>query len=160
QLTQDEQEIAKHEVHRVLVGARPRRGDTDDPENWPRYDLIWPHLGPSQAHDCDEEETRQLLIDRVRFLWLRGGFDPALEFGRRIEERWWQQLGHDDRQTLYLRFQLANALRSMGRYNDALAEDSEVLERQRRVLSDDHPHTLLTAGGLAGDLRGLGEFHR
>jgi NB-ARC domain len=44
--TKDEQSIAFHEVHRILVGARPRQGDTDDPENWERYDLIWPHLGP------------------------------------------------------------------------------------------------------------------
>ena len=45
-----------HEVHTILAGARPRQGDTDDPENWARYDLIWPHLGPSEAWNCDEEE--------------------------------------------------------------------------------------------------------
>ena len=42
------------------------------------YDRIWPHLGPSRAADCDEEETRQLLIDRVRYLWKRGEYDAAL----------------------------------------------------------------------------------
>ena len=72
-----------HEVHKVLVGARPRQGDTDDPENWARYDLIWPHLGPSEVWNCDDEETRQLLIDRVRYLWKRGDFEEALEVGAR-----------------------------------------------------------------------------
>jgi MinD-like ATPase involved in chromosome partitioning or flagellar assembly len=158
QLTEQQQDDAFHEVHRILVGARPRQGDTDDPENWPRYDLIWPHLGPSEADECDEEETRQLLIDRVRYLWKRGEFDSALTFGHRLEEGWRIRLGSDDRQTLHLRFQLANVLRSQGRYAEARVVDSEVYDKQQAVLSDQHPHTLQTAGGLAGDLRGLGEF--
>jgi hypothetical protein len=75
-------EDAMHEVHRILVGARPRQGDIDDPENWARYDLIWPHLGPSEAYRCDTPDTRHLLIDRVRYLWKRGEFKAALEVGR------------------------------------------------------------------------------
>lgn len=156
--TKDEKDDAFHEVHRVLVGARPRQGDTDDPENWVRYDLIWPHLGPSEADECDEEETRQLLIDRVRYLWKRGQYDSALDFGSNLEEGWRVRLGADDRQTLHLRFQLANVLRSLGRFDEARRVDSEVFAKQREVLSDHHPHTLKTAGGLAADLRGLGEF--
>ncbi len=149
-----------HEVHRVLVGARPRQGDTDDPANWDRYDWIWPHLGPSQAADCNEEETRQLLIDRVRYLWKRGEYDSALSFGHRLEEQWRERLGEDDRQTLYLRFHVANVLRSQGRYAEALREDRDIHRKQMEVLTDYHPHTLQTAGSIAGDLRGLGEFRQ
>jgi MinD-like ATPase involved in chromosome partitioning or flagellar assembly/tetratricopeptide (TPR) repeat protein len=155
--TQEEQYAAFHQVHRVLAGARPRHGDTGDPENWQRYDLIWPHLGPSEADECDAEETRQLLIDRVRYLWIRSQFESALEFGSALEEGWRARFGND-RQTLYLRSQLANVLRSQGRYAEALSVDSEVFTEQREVLTDRHPHTLQTAGGLAADLRGLGEF--
>jgi hypothetical protein len=153
-----QREAAMHEVHHILNGARPRQGDTDDPENWPRYDWIWPHLGPSRAAECTEDETRQLLIDRVRYLWKRGEFTEALEFGNRLESTWNEQLGEDDRQTLYLRFQLANVLRSQGRYADARDSDTDILERQRRVLPANHPHILQTSGSLAADLRGLGEF--
>ena len=155
----EEREEAMHEVHRVLVGARPRQGDTDDPENWGRYDWIWPHLGPSEAYDCDYEDTRQLLIDRVRYLWKRGEYESALQFGQRLQDLWLERLGPDDRQTLYLRFHLANVLRSQGRYTEARVQDTEVFAKQRAALTDSHPHTLQTAGGLAGDLRGLGEFH-
>jgi hypothetical protein len=156
--TEKERNDAMHEVHRVLVGARPRQGDTDDPENWPRYDLLWPHLGPSRAEECDEEETRQLLIDRVRYLWKRGEFSEALGFGGRLADRWRGQLGEDDRQTLYLRFHLANVLRSQGRYAEARDEDADILRRQEATLEEGHPHILQTIGGLAGDLRGLGQF--
>jgi tetratricopeptide (TPR) repeat protein len=158
--TQAERESAMHEVHRILVGARPRQGDTDDPGNWGRYDWIWPHLGPSEAARCDAEDTRQLLIDRVRYLWKRGEYEAALQFGHRLAEQWRERLGPDDRQTLYLRFHVANVLRSQGRYAEALAEDTDILARQQAVLSEYHPHTLQTAGSMAGDLRGLGEFRR
>jgi Mrp family chromosome partitioning ATPase len=153
-----QRDAAMHEVHHILVGARPRQGDTDDPGNWPRYGWIWPHLGVSKAAECTEDETRQLLIDRVRYLWKRGEFQEALEFGSRLESLWNEQLGTDDRQTLYLRFQLANVVRSQGHYAEARDSDTDILERQIRVLPVNHPHILSTAGSLAADLRGLGEF--
>jgi MinD-like ATPase involved in chromosome partitioning or flagellar assembly/uncharacterized protein (DUF2267 family) len=160
QMTPAEQETACHQVHQVLVGARPRRGDTDDPENWERYELIWPHLQPSRAEECDEEQTRQLLIDWVRYLWKHGDFERCLSLAARLESLWDQQLGPDHPQTLYLRFHVANVLRSQGRFAEARDLDTHVLERQREVLEPDHPHILMTAGGLAGDLRALGEFQQ
>jgi hypothetical protein len=35
--------------------------------------------------------------------------------------------------------------------------DQDTLDRQRRVLGPDHPHTLRSANSLAADLRALGE---
>jgi Tetratricopeptide repeat/TIR domain/NB-ARC domain len=151
-------EDAMHEVHQVLVGARPRQGNTDDPENWGRYDLIWPHLGPSEAYRCGSPDTRQLLIDMVRYLWKRGEFKAALEVGERLEEQWTGTIGPQDRQTLYLRFHIANVLRSQGRFQAAHDLDTDVFSAQREVLGDDDPNTLQTAGSLGGDLRALGCF--
>ena len=151
-------EDVMHEVHRVLVGARPRQGDIDDPENWTRYDLIWPHLAPSEAYRCDSPDTRQLLIERVRYLWKRGEFKAALELGERLEEQWTATAGPHDRQTLYLRFHIANVLRSQGRFQAAYDLDTEVFRAQGEVLGEDHPNTLQTAGSLGGDLRSLGRF--
>jgi CO dehydrogenase nickel-insertion accessory protein CooC1 len=160
QMTEDEQVKACHEVHEILVGARPRRGDTDDPENWSRYNLIWPHLMPSRADECGEERTRQLLIDWVRYLWKVGEFDACLTLANRLENLWNQQLGPDHPQTLHLRFNVANVLRSQGRFSEARDLDAYVLEHQREVLPPDHPHILITAAGLAADLRALGEFRQ
>lgn len=160
QMTADEQEAACHQIHEILVGARPRRGETDDPGNWERYDIIWPHLEPSRAAECTQENTRQLLIDHVRFLWKRGEYHAGLELARALETRWEQQLGPDHRQTLYLRFHIANLLRSRGLFREARELDTHVLAKQREVLPPDHPHTLMTAGSLAADLRALGEFQQ
>jgi tetratricopeptide (TPR) repeat protein len=158
--TEDEVIAATHEVHLVLAAARPKKGEVDDPENWTDYDQIWPHLGPSRAAECEQDETRQLLIERVRYLWQRGQLDVALEFGSQIAASWAHEYHPDDMQALYLRFQIANVLRSQGRYAEALAEDTAVHARQREVLGDVHLHTLFTAGSIAGDLRGLGEFQQ
>ncbi|ACU69461.1 putative ATP/GTP-binding protein [Catenulispora acidiphila DSM 44928] len=157
-----------HEVHRILAGARPQFGDTDNPENWPRYQIIWPHLSPSRAIDCEEEPVRQLLIDRVRFLWKTGDYAHALDFGRTLEKRWAERIedyGSEstaglalNRQFLNLRCQLATVLRLRGEFRWAYDLDVEVLAEQQRVLPPRHPHTLLTAIGLAADLRGLGRF--
>jgi hypothetical protein len=155
--TKQYREDTCHIVHSILVGTRPRQGDTDNPENWPRFDLIWPHLTPSEAAECIEEDTRQLLMDRLRYLWKRGELELALRFGKDLAELWTVQFGQDERQVLYLRFHIANVLRSLGRYSEARQEDSDILTRQREVLVD-HPHILMTTGGLAADLRGLGEY--
>ena len=158
QLSADEQERACHEVHRVLVGARPDEGDTDDPDNWPRYNEIWPHLVPSRARDCSEEQTLQLLIDRVRYMWKRGELDRALSYGRELEGLWRAERSETDRNTLSLRFHLANVLWSMGRFDEALEVNTEVLAMQLDTLGPNHRHTLMTASGRAAALRALGRF--
>jgi len=158
QLSDREQAEAKHEIHKILTGARPRQGETDDPVNWSTYNTIWAHLGPSQAERCDDPRTRQLLIDWVRYQWKIGEFDSALSLAKRLDDLWTRHLGPDDPQTLYLQFHIANVLRSQGRFGDARKLDTYVLERQHAVLGPDHPHALITANGLGADLHALGDF--
>jgi Tetratricopeptide repeat len=158
QMTEEERLDARHELHTILVGARPARGETDDPANWSTYEIIWPHLGPSFAEECDDPRTRQLLIDWVRYQWTVGEFESCLNLANRLETTWSRQLGADDQQTLLLRFHIANVLRSQGRFGEARDLDMAVLARQRVALGNDHPHVLMTAGGLAADHRALGNF--
>jgi tetratricopeptide (TPR) repeat protein len=155
-LTREETEATSHEVHRVLVDARP--GDVDHPWNWGGFDEIWPHLGPSEALECDEPDTRQLLIDRVRYLWKRGELEAAENLGRQLDKAWTAKLGQEDRQTLLLRFQLASVLRTQGRYQEALKLDQDTHRSQQNVLVAGHINTLMTAGNVAADLRALGRY--
>ncbi|WP_435648117.1 FxSxx-COOH system tetratricopeptide repeat protein [Kitasatospora purpeofusca] len=157
-LTEEEQRTARHTVHLVLAGARPVVGETDAPANWPVFETIWPHLAPSGAEDCDDADTRQLLIDRVRYLRTRGDLDGARDLAQALDARWTAALGENDRQTLVLRFHLAAVLRSRGDYAEALAMDEDVLERQRATFGEHHAYTLMTAGSLAADRRATGLF--
>jgi CO dehydrogenase nickel-insertion accessory protein CooC1/tetratricopeptide (TPR) repeat protein len=158
QMTDQERIDARHELHKILTGARPERGDTDDPTNWGTFEIIWPHLGPSEAEECDDPRTRQLLIDWVRYQWKVGEYDACLNLADRLEAAWSGQRGADDQQTLLLKFQIANVMRSQGRFREARDLDMAVLDRQRRVLGSDHLHVLMTAGSLAADHRALGDF--
>ena len=171
-LNPDEQDERVHIVHRILAGARPTRGDTDDPNNWPQYAQIWPHLEPSGAAECSEDPVRTLLIEWVRFLWKRSQYEEALELGRRLDVHWSAVLdpGSDQtiapdldarvlqRQLFFLRFHLGNVHRSQGDFERAREVDEAVLRAQRSVLGEDDLHALITAAGLAGDLRGLGRY--
>lgn len=160
-----------HEVHRILAGLRPISGDTDDPANWPRYAMIWPHLAPSKSAMCDEWEVRELLIDRVRFLWMIGERDRALEFGRGIEAVWNQRLHHHPeeypnitsaltRQVLRLRLEITNAVRVGDHYHESYPMTTAIHAAQSEILGEHHPEVLLTSSGIAADLRGLGEFRQ
>jgi hypothetical protein len=159
QMSEEEQTAARHEVHTILARARPPEAETDDPATWGTYDVIWPHLVPSVTEECNEPQTRQLLIDWVRHQWRHGEFESCLNLARRLEDLWRGHLGPDHPQTLRLQFHIANVLRSQGRLGESRALDTLVLERQRAVLGPAHQHTLMTANGLAADLRALGEFH-
>ena len=158
QMSEAERLEAQHEVHKILAAARPRQGETDDPSNWSTYEIIWPHLGPSQADECDDPRVRQLLIDWVRYQWKHGEYEACLNLARRLENLWIRQLGVNHPQTLNLQFHIANVLRSQGRFNEARDLDTYVLDRQREVLGADHLLTLMTAGSLGADFRALGEF--
>ncbi|HEV2635383.1 MAG TPA: FxSxx-COOH system tetratricopeptide repeat protein [Actinocrinis sp.] len=176
--------IRLHEVHRILAAARPARGGVDDPANWPRFALIWPHLGPSRAAACDLEKVQQLLIDRVRYLWKIGDYNRGMSLALRLEDTWSAaalaseaesaqrdgdaeqvaQVEHPrdrlllQRRLLHLRSQRANLHRSRGEIAQAAELDRAVLAEQRRLLPDGDPHTMFSAGGLAADLRWLGRF--
>lgn len=161
QLSEDEQRQARHVVHTVLAGCRPDGDEPiDDPETWPRFAVIWPHLpaSASDARNCTEAGTRRLLIDRVRYLWKRGDFPGAQALAKDLLDHWKPILGEDDVQYLYLRAQLGNVLRSQGRYVEAREINTELLERQKRVLGPSHPHTYVTMSSLASDLAALGVY--
>lgn len=160
--------LARRDAHRVLAAARPRR-DVDDPETWSRFRLIWPHLEPSRAMTSTEEPARQLFVDRVRYLWRRHDLQRGRELGEQVERAWEDMLKDRPdqdpeftvplrRQLLQLRFNLANILRDEARYGEARALDEALHGEQRLLLGPEHPHTLMTAGSLAADLKALGQY--
>jgi tetratricopeptide (TPR) repeat protein len=165
-MTPEELREARHQVHLVLSRLSVNQ-DVDDPETWPRFRMLWPHLAVSQATTCRDREVRQLMIDRVRHFWLRGALEPGEALAREIETAWiglaadWPD---DDeglelrRQIQYLRCNLANIVRDLGRFEAAHEIDLRVREAQTAPHADDHPLTLMNRNGIAADLRALGRY--
>jgi MinD-like ATPase involved in chromosome partitioning or flagellar assembly/tetratricopeptide (TPR) repeat protein len=165
-MSEEEVGRARHQVHLMLAAARPS-GDEEDPDQWPGYRALLPHLDVSGAARCSDEQVRQLLIDRVRYNFERGNSARGQELAEEYEKAWTEQAERTQdevqqralrQQILQLRFNLANVLRDQGRFEESLAMDDAVLRQQQELLGPRHPHTLMTAGSLAADLRGLGRY--
>ncbi|WNZ08924.1 FxSxx-COOH system tetratricopeptide repeat protein [Streptomyces sp. 11x1] len=149
---------ARGVVHAALVDADP--GDPDVPGDWDRYAELLPHLRPSLAAESPDPEVRKWVTDSVRYLWKRGLHTDGQELAERTLARWKAcGIGHpDDPQTLMLRIQLGNVLRSRGRLETAYEIDHDTFERFHRTKGPDYAHTLAAAGNVAADLRALGRY--
>jgi cellulose biosynthesis protein BcsQ len=164
-MTTDELAAVRRDVQHILIAAHPGR-EVDDPETWSQYRIIWPHLGPSQAMVSDEEDVRQLSVDRVRYLWVVSDLDRAAEVADTVIARWKELAAASNppaaevirKQLLQLEFNLANVRRSQSRFTDAADLDKDVLDEQTELLGADHPHTLTTASSYAADLKALGRY--
>jgi MinD-like ATPase involved in chromosome partitioning or flagellar assembly/tetratricopeptide (TPR) repeat protein len=158
-----EKEAARRGIHRLLVAARPP-GEVDDPETWPHYRMIWPHLRPSGVMMSKEAAVRQFMIERVRYLQERSDLGRAHNRAVEVQGAWQAMLAADpampglQQQLFRLQYNLANVLRDQGQFAESRAVDEAVLAGQRRTLRDEHPHTLATRSGLAADLRALGQY--
>jgi tetratricopeptide (TPR) repeat protein/MinD-like ATPase involved in chromosome partitioning or flagellar assembly len=159
EMTEAEHEAAREVVYRSLIAARPSGDDPENPNTWEKYRIIWPHLGTPWAETASGEGIRELFVDRVRQLRRRGELSQAMDYSFRRVAAWSAEGSPDERWTLHMRFQIANILRAQGRYEESLALDQEVLERQLAVLDDvDDQHLLMTTSSIAADLRGLGRL--
>ncbi|GAB2919808.1 FxSxx-COOH system tetratricopeptide repeat protein [Streptomyces heilongjiangensis] len=159
EMTEEEREAAQEVVYRSLIAARPSGDDPENPNTWENYRIIWPHLGTPWAETSPDEGIKELFVDRVRQLRRRGELSLAMEYSQRRVAAWSNEGAVDERWTLHMRFQIANILRAQGRYEESLALDQEVLERQLDVLDDvDDQHILMTTSSIAADLRGLGRL--
>ena len=181
-LSDEEKAAARRAVHRMVVDAKPKEGDVDDPQNWRRYRAIWPHLTPSDAMWSADAEVRQLLIDRVRYLRQRDDLDRGKRRAEEIQRAWRSMLtGVEDPklpfpdrmvtgppdpeaaeslrvQLLRLEFNLANIMRDLAEFDEARKIDQRVLDEQIELLGPGHLHTLQTRSSLAADMRALGDY--
>ncbi|WP_422771801.1 FxSxx-COOH system tetratricopeptide repeat protein [Plantactinospora sp. WMMC1484] len=147
------------QVQEILAAtSAARQGGVDDPENWSTYEELRPHLEPSGALESRDDATRQLVLDMVRYLWLRDDLTGSEELAERALKQWSTMFETEDALALRLRVLLANTLRTAGRIRDSLANSREVLPRLTELLGDDHFYTLEAAGGLAADLLYSGDY--
>ena len=154
------------EVQRLLLASRPRR-DVDDPATWSRYRLLWPHLGPADVLSSPDEKVRRLIIDRIRYIYVLADYERGVMEATDAISRWEEMLAltTDEAaarglrtQLLQMRYNLANILRALSRFEESREIDDKVLAEQTELLGPEHPHTLLTALGLAADYRAYGRY--
>jgi tetratricopeptide (TPR) repeat protein len=159
-LSADEQETNRRIVASVLAGAPPADADVDNPDNWPRYEAIWPHLTAPWIAESLDTGIRRVTVARMRYLRARGELDDAMDLGRECVESWTRPTGEADRWTLNMQFEIATVLLYKGHYPEALELAQDVMDRQHLAFGEEDPHTLMTAGTLTAVLRGMGRFEK
>jgi cellulose biosynthesis protein BcsQ len=162
-IAEDPEALARirNQAHLVLASALPSPAQGEDsPATRQRFAELRPHLEPSGAVESVDPQVGEWVVSQVRNLWWITDHLAAIGLGRRALDTWIENRGPDDPLTLRLAAQLANPLRSMGRYAEAFELDSDTLRRQREhpELGPAHPHTLITARNVGADLNGLGRY--
>jgi len=134
--------------------GQPDRGGNDG-----AYELSLPHLEADQGFlGTDSAALRQLVIDQVRRLHLRGRHVEAAGFGQEALQVWSERLGRADLQVLTMAVEVAIARRLDGDVAGARELTLETLVQLRQQYGDDHQVALLCANLYGADLRTRGQF--
>ena len=103
-----------------MLLARSNPGNPDHISSDAQYDLSLQHLeSDSRFLHTGNSALRNLIIDQVRRLHLRGGHVEAMQFGQEALGVWRERLGGDDLQVLTLAVEVAIAIHLSGRIADA-----------------------------------------
>lgn len=155
-LSEEERIATQAAAQRILAQFNP--GSPDRRANWPRHQMLSPHILSSGLIEADDIEARRVVLDQIRYRWLRGDYQTSQELGEQAVAVWSKKWGRDEELTLIAHRHLANALRSGGQVERARTLASDTWTRMRRVFGDDHEHTIYTADSVSWDLRISGEF--
>ena len=159
QLMRDDLEAAESlrgVVHSLLAASDPNAPDRDDSEE--AYERSRQHIIASGALASTDPTVRRLVINQVRRLYRRGGFQESLNLGEVALSQWRTEFGSDDPQTLNLAVEVAAALRRVGRWQDALQLNEDTRARLEEA-GDTETRTYLTcARSYDLDLSILGRY--
>ncbi|MEV0487148.1 FxSxx-COOH system tetratricopeptide repeat protein [Streptomyces sp. NPDC050508] len=155
----EREERTRHQAQLVLAGALPSAASAEDSAAvQQRFAELLPHLEPSEALFNTDARVCEWVIRQVRNQWRIGDHRAAAALGQKALDAWTESLGADHHLRLRLAAQVANPLRSLGRYQEAHTLDADTLRRQRAQLGEDDGYTLVTARNYGADLRGLGRY--
>jgi len=151
-----ERDRDRKRVEDLLADAAPQ-GDSTDPETWPVWASLLPHLlafDPTEAGPA----LRSVACEALWYLLMRGEYATAMPLAQAWHRRWLHRLGPDDEHTRLAASRVARGCFSLGDYTRARSIDEDLLARGRRLLGEDDSYTLATAARLASTLRKLGEL--
>jgi hypothetical protein len=145
---------------RQTVFALLAATDPESPEreqNDPVYERTIRHLLPTGALESDNKRLRNLIINQVRRLRMRGGNREALRLGEAALERW--KAEPDDIQTLAMAVEVGVAKRVLGQLDEAFTLNADTLQRLRDNYGEDDDTYLICANSYGDDLRMLGRYN-
>ena len=96
----------------LLASGNP--GRPDDPDTWPKWAQLIPHLLTADLEATTSQELCLTACDACRYLLARGEAAGCRAVAQRLHDRWRERFGDDDHVTLSMAIHLARALRYLG----------------------------------------------
>jgi tetratricopeptide (TPR) repeat protein len=146
-----------------LVSAAAGSLDEAQPTDWPRFQLLAPHVLALLGHTADHVDDDQAVALVEAAVALAGSFHWANKIPSAVAlmnaaSRLAPRLGAEHPAILGVWNQLAYEAGERGRWVEAEAGLREVLEARQRVLGHEHRDTLTTRSGLAFAIARLGRW--
>ncbi|MEV0370147.1 FxSxx-COOH system tetratricopeptide repeat protein [Streptomyces sp. NPDC050636] len=155
-MTEDERDHMSATACRVLVTADPQ--NPSDTRYWERYAELIPHLESAGVLDSPEPAVQELLLNCIEYLRVRGEYRMGLRLCEQSMSRWRTRLDPTRRTMLVLTHQHANMLRRLGRYREAEAVGSAIVDQLTTEREASDADLLRAQDGLAGTLMALGSY--
>lgn len=146
--------ILRQTVFALLAATDPESPERE--QNDPVYERTIRHLIPTGALEADYKLLRNLIINQVRRLRMRGGNREALSLGEAALDHW--KADPDDIQTLAMAVEVAVAKRDLGQLDEAFALNADTLQRLRHHYGEDDDTYLICANSYGEDLRLRGSY--
>jgi len=143
-------------VHALMTLANP--GSPDTRNSWPQLAELSAHVMPTTIIDSADPKARKVVLDQVRYRYRRGDFEGSRDLAGYARQHWTERLGADHEQTLLVSRNLADALRWLGKYEEARLINEDTIDRLARIYGGEHEHTLATRNSIGADYRVQGRF--
>ena len=153
-LTAEEHDAIGIRAATLLAAANP--GEPADPANWTGYARLAAHVLATAPLGDHLPQCRELTLNTVQYLNVRGDTRGARVVAETLLERWRRVLDADHPATLGLATMLTSMLAWLGEADSASALGEDTLQRCRGALGPDDPVTLSCATYLTSALAWLG----
>ncbi|WP_406006795.1 FxSxx-COOH system tetratricopeptide repeat protein [Streptomyces sp. NBC_00637] len=143
-------------VRQALAAADPRR--PTDPDLWPGYAEIVPHLKYADVLETKDANVQRLVFNCLRYMYFSGEYLSGIKLGERAMKAWRKLLGPTHQRIWELTYHYTNLLRAVGDYTRTEALSRAAVERLKEERGPQDLEHLRAAAGLAADLRGLARY--
>ncbi len=165
-LTQERLERGRENVHGILAAANP--GEPDDPQFWPHYEAVGPHIQSADLGTAEDFEVRRVVLDQARYLYRVGHYEESRTLSRElvtmVENSPPENVSASDHNFFVLaQLHLANVSRELGDYATSrrLIETSQkYMASHRKTFGPNHEYHTIIANVHALNLRISGKYEQ
>ncbi|MEU4085573.1 FxSxx-COOH system tetratricopeptide repeat protein [Streptomyces aureus] len=133
-------------------------GRPGEPDAWPDYAEIVPHLVYAEALGATDPGSQSTVLDCLRYLYLSGEYATGIRLAEQAFTAWQSRLGATHPRIWELTHHYSNLLRAVGDYKRTEALERVAVDHLRQERGEYDLDHLRAVGGLAADLRGLARY--